>query len=304
MVAFYTALKGFQPIYWNVDRPLMLLQKMVKIRYLIVLSAVFFLTACTDEQTTFLEADQSFLAEYDQIAFFQAKDKQGHECDDEKRVICATVDIRYPEFVKAHSENIRSLLNQHVIDVILNGDYETLDTKAENVEQLAFLFMQQFKIAPFEADWTLQQDVSVIWADEQLLSIESQRNEYAGGAHGSNRVDLMTVDLATGNLLSLNKAFKLGYESELNSLADAIFRQLNGLTLDDDYEANGFSFAGNQFALNDNFAFVKNGIRFYFNPYEVAAYARGPTDLLIPYKDIAHLIKPDGFFSKVAGSAQ
>jgi hypothetical protein len=42
--------------------------------------------------------------------------------------------------------------------------------------------------------------------------------------------------------------------------------------------------------LNDNFAVAKRGIIFYFNSYEIAPYAMGPTELLIPYAKLSGII--------------
>jgi hypothetical protein len=42
--------------------------------------------------------------------------------------------------------------------------------------------------------------------------------------------------------------------------------------------------------LNDNFALTATGIVFYYNPYEIAAYAAGPTLLELPLPSN----KPDG----------
>jgi len=305
MMSFYADMKGFLQLFAAIEQLLINIKKMYAKTLLLSLISLPFLTACMNEQSLSVTVTDSNLPKYDQITFFQAKNKQGSDCNDEKRVICATVDIRYPEFVAAGSSDlVKKALNQHVVDMILNGDYETLDTKAENVEQLAFLFMQQFKASPLEADWSLQQEIRVLLATSHLLSIESQRNEYVGGAHGSHRIDLMSFDLQTGKPVSLENVLKLGYEAELTSLADVAFRKLHGLQANDDYEAKGFHFDGNQFALNNNFAFTQAGIRFYFNPYEIAAYAQGPTDLLIPYKDVAHLVKPNSFLASIVANAE
>jgi hypothetical protein len=51
-------------------------------------------------------------------------------------------------------------------------------------------------------------------------------------------------------------------------------------------EEAGFSFPDNRFSLNDNYGFSKEGIVFFFNGYEVAAYAEGPTAIVIPYEKL------------------
>jgi hypothetical protein len=38
--------------------------------------------------------------------------------------------------------------------------------------------------------------------------------------------------------------------------------------------------------MNDNYGFTTQGIVFVFNSYEIASYAEGPTEILIPYEKI------------------
>ncbi len=39
---------------------------------------------------------------------------------------------------------------------------------------------------------------------------------------------------------------------------------------------------------------------FYFNPYEIAPYSMGPTEILIPYDEIKNIIKEDGLLFETA----
>ena len=44
---------------------------------------------------------------------------------------------------------------------------------------------------------------------------------------------------------------------------------------------------------NDNFSIGAQGITFSYI-YEIASYADGPTELLLTYREIKDLLKPDG----------
>lgn len=39
------------------------------------------------------------------------------------------------------------------------------------------------------------------------------------------------------------------------------------------------------------------GIAFFYNIYEIASYADGPTELLLTYHEITDLLKPDGLMA-------
>jgi hypothetical protein len=69
---------------------------------------------------------------------------------------------------------------------------------------------------------------------------------------------------------------------------------MKGLKPADSLKHAGYEFPHDAFALNDNFSIGANGITFFYNPYEIASYADGPTELLMTYREINELIKPDG----------
>ena len=54
-----------------------------------------------------------------------------------------------------------------------------------------------------------------------------------------------------------------------------------------------FSFAQNTFKLNNNFGLDSAELVFVYNPYEIAAYSEGATELRFSYDELAGLLKPD-----------
>ena len=58
-------------------------------------------------------------------------------------------------------------------------------------------------------------------------------------------------------------------------------------------EAGGMMMMEDHIEMNDNFYLMPNGIGFYYNPYEVAAYAVGTTDLFIPFSEIQAFLQPE-----------
>lgn len=111
---------------------------------------------------------------------------------------------------------------------------------------------------------------------------------YTGGAHGNGFYTVHMFDKSTGILLDLDDFFK--DVERLNSIAEHYFRKLQGLTGEDDLGEAGFWFDNNEFAVNNNFYFSGKSLVFYFNTYEIAPYAGGPTELEIPIEEIKHLL--------------
>jgi hypothetical protein len=85
----------------------------------------------------------------------------------------------------------------------------------------------------------------------------------------------------------------------LNNVAEKIFCKVKELKPEDNLEEAGFWFKGNKFSFNENFGIRNEGLVFYFNSYEIAPYAMGPTEIMIPYSEIKNLVKQDGLLNKV-----
>ena len=78
----------------------------------------------------------------------------------------------------------------------------------------------------------------------------------------------------------------------MDSIGERHLREIKGLSpqanLADDYPAfqDGFQ-------LNENFSIGPRGLTFFFNSCEIASYAEGPTEILLPFEEIKGLLRPD-----------
>ena len=61
--------------------------------------------------------------------------------------------------------------------------------------------------------------------------------------------------------------------------------------MDDDWIKRG---AGAELTNYDNWTITKKGLGITFDPYQVAAYAAGPQNVVVPYSALKEIIKPDG----------
>ena len=92
------------------------------------------------------------------------------------------------------------------------------------------------------------------------------------------------------SITELKNIFKPNFEEELRKLGEDQFRLVRDLSQDEDLGEAGFWFDDNKFSLNDNFALTEDGIRFFYNSYEIAPYALGTTDITISYDSIKNLL--------------
>ncbi|HKY62130.1 MAG TPA: RsiV family protein, partial [bacterium] len=102
-----------------------------------------------------------------------------------------------------------------------------------------------------------------------------------------------------GRPYGLGDWLKPGYEEPIQALGEKAFRRARDLPAETDLNDAGFTFE-NGFRLNENFAAGPEGLIFYFNPYEVASYADGPTELLIPYSELKSWLLPKGPLDSLA----
>lgn len=76
---------------------------------------------------------------------------------------------------------------------------------------------------------------------------------------------------------------------ELTRIAEVYFRQAREIDPNADLSQEGFWFEDGKFKLNENFYFDDGDLVFYFNNYEITAYAYGPTEFYIPGTEIKQL---------------
>lgn len=136
------------------------------------------------------------------------------------------------------------------------------------------------------------------WALELYYDVEERKQvsqvfirewSYSGGAHGNGYFQAAVFDRTSGALLSPEDFFT--DLSALNAICGEEFRKLREIAPDQSLSDAGFEFPDDLFAINGNFYFTDTGFVVYFNSYEIASYADGPTELVVNLEDIRHLLK-------------
>jgi len=126
--------------------------------------------------------------------------------------------------------------------------------------------------------------VRYLGQNDQLATFEMQTYVYASGAaHGLEHNDYVTFDLSQKKRLALRDILKPNVEAKL---------------LEKLYEANRNWLEDHQIEpkklqLSDNFYYGVNGIVFVYPLYELASYAEGMSELVLPYNQAAAFIKAE-----------
>mgnify|MGYP000617893958 FL=1 len=132
--------------------------------------------------------------------------------------------------------------------------------------------------------WTLFLDYQVYPAPKGRVSVVLEWSEYTGGAHPNSFYETLVFNLATGKEEKLADLFVPGvdYLKTLSDLSIAELTRRNDLV--DFTDSNWITDGAGPKA--DNFAasyLSDSGLVVIFGPYQVAAYAAGPSEVVIPY---------------------
>jgi hypothetical protein len=79
----------------------------------------------------------------------------------------------------------------------------------------------------------------------------------------------------------------------LLKLVEKNFRKEEKLADNANLEEAGYFLSNHQFFVPANYVFTRDGILFYYNPYEIAAYARGAIQFTIPYSELNGIVKKE-----------
>jgi hypothetical protein len=74
------------------------------------------------------------------------------------------------------------------------------------------------------------------------------------------------------------------------------FRKTENLADTTNLEKAGYFLSNHKFFIPANYAFTREGVFFYYNPYEIAAYARGAITFTIPYSELEGIVKKELIF--------
>lgn len=146
-----------------------------------------------------------------------------------------------------------------------------------------------------EMFYTVDAKSEVLLNAPRYLSIDVSTYQYMGGAHGLGTITLYTIHKASGR--------RIGSLTEIVTDTTALRPLVEQAFL----EANRAKDLGEgEITMKDlliepniplplplNFCIVSQGLRMTYNPYEVTAYALGPTDFILTWEKLGKLANRD-----------
>ena len=132
----------------------------------------------------------------------------------------------------------------------------------------------------------------VLRQDSSLTVIEVNEVSTGSGSSGKSTVThFINWNTKKSKSIKLDDILADHYSDQLNKTAETIFR--NNEKLSETASLSGYTFKGDQFALNNNFLITPIGLKFLFNVGEAKPISYGQVVLFIPYSQILNLLRPN-----------
>lgn len=260
--------------------------------FLIVLINFFFASCGESNEVKKVTSDskpnESAELDYKKMDFSKSNDG----CDTTTNDGCATFKINWIEYT---SGNIKDQLNSFIKSYLLDSTYSLEDrVKYSSFEAVADSFIANYMSFKNEMSndigWYWSADANEQYRSSKVVVLNMTTEGFTGGAHGFQTVSFYNFSRDDGKRLDLSDILNPGFEAELNKLVDAQFRKDKGLSPTANLQTEGDLFE-NEIKFNNNFAITKDGILFFYNQYEIAAYAYGQIEVLIRYDQLGDLLK-------------
>lgn len=222
----------------------------------------------------------------------------------QKYKFCPSIKISYPIF-KSPDTVLNKYLNDEVMKALLHYDMDTINyTSIMDIIQRFFKENNGLKnegdYDDASSEWTKEKSIHVSDKLGQYLTMEVYQDSYEGGAHPNSYTEYKVYDLISKKQAKASDIFNLS-DTALLRIGEHYFREQNKITNSNLAEEGYFIFSDapnfedspdyGKFRFNENFAITKDGIRFLYNAYEIAPYAVGTSNILLPFDIIQPYLK-------------
>ncbi len=139
--------------------------------------------------------------------------------------------------------------------------------------------------------WEVKTTADTVHAGDKALTVKYETFAYTGGAHPNSNLSFYTFDRQTGRLLTLSDM--VADTTALLAVVEKAFRKQQHVQGASNLEEQGYFLRDGRFFLPNNIGMSREGMIFYYNPYEIAAYVLGPIQITIPYEQLNGILRND-----------
>lgn len=150
-----------------------------------------------------------------------------------------------------------------------------------------------------DAPYTSETTAEILRFDDHLMSMRMKYYDFSGGVHPMHAVGSVNLDPVTGkeimlrDVLADTKGTPEIIKEELYSQYPEITDEFESFSYTGDEEKSGFVEVLEGKLDEDSFTWflLPDGLGITFSPYEIASYAAGYIDIVLPYKDYPDLVQ-------------
>lgn len=124
---------------------------------------------------------------------------------------------------------------------------------------------------------------------DKMINLNIDYYSFTGGAHGNGGSLSYFVDPETGRQIKTENLFS--DRKGFTQLAEQKFRAQQKIPAQSNINETGYWFEKDTFHLPENIFYTDEGILLLYNQYEIASYAEGPIELIIPYGEADKFLK-------------
>ncbi len=238
----------------------------------LILLILFIITACEEETTLVMEP----------FVYTNAS------C-----ASCPDVSIQYPKALEDTklSRAINTAIEEEIIGLLTFADSLEVTNLEEAIASFSHGYAELKEVYPDETiPWEANIQADVSFENRRVLSIKLDSYLFTGGAHGYAATRFLNFDMNKGQEIDTQALFKdlLAFRS----FAESKFRDQEKIPEKAPINSTGFMFELDSFYLPENIGLTPRGILLLYNQYEVASYADGQIEVLIPFREVKKFVTP------------
>ncbi len=204
--------------------------------------------------------------------------------------------VSYPQITDEISSEVLEKINKQIYAFI--QDTSTSAAKKPDIKKQAEKLFREHKNVyedrDFAPGWLVDKSIDIESKLGPLITLSFTESSYLGGAHPNTYTLYKTFDINSGKEVKLFDIIDSAKVSDLNKLRlEAFVNDKNKSLPEGDWKSYVFNEEFEEegaFNANTNFKITKEGIEFYYNSYEIAAYAFGPSKVKLSSEEIKPLL--------------
>ena len=200
---------------------------------------------------------------------------------------CPQVSIAIPRALGQAkiSKTINTALEEELISLLSFDDELEVSSIEDALKSFKNGYLELQELYDDEpTNWEAKIEGSISYEDANFITIILDSYLFTGGAHGYTSKRFLNFDKKKGIELENDELFK--NTEDFREFAEEMFRRKEKIPEDKSINHTGFMFEQDSFYLPENIGFTEKGIKLLYNPYEVASYADGAIELVLPHSEI------------------